>query len=1012
MKRFLSVFLTVLMLFSLLILPVNAEDDSTVNLIVGETVLSTLTGNVGEAVPYTVPDAPEGKYFIGWFDKDGKPVEKFVSGATDVYASFGEYKASTTIDYTKTLFEEESKLPLYYGYTYDGVYYGSVRVCGNAANKGRTAQLNHTANENGILIANGANSYSKYGGTDDTGLTFAAGQDKNGSTTYGDMAVGDTAVIGWGQGDYLTVRNSDGSFFAVKPNTAYKISVTYKVTGIGAGTSLMGISIGMFEKDASSNGNGYSNHTDAFNVNTANRVAIKAVNEDYVTETVILNSGSLEGAVPSICVNFSLGKVIGEKTGVSKEITGGTSYQFKVIDRTEVLVKEIKVAEVAVSNVTVIDGENKTVLSGEAGETIPYDTTVADRSYDVVYSLSSTEYVPAPTVFGSSDVTVYLLKSSTISFENYPEISHISTSVNVGVSDEMAYSGNKSYKWISTAYGVLKTEPSDWATKWTKYFTFDGKNYESIATETAPAFEVGKYYKYRSNVRESAIGLWRLEAGKSYKITYKYYVKNKLGTTLEIEPYTNGTNLWVEYNAETKKGMVNYKEATTSISVATKTGEWLDGSIYITVADVASKYEYLYLWLTGATSGDDAVYFDDFSYTEMDTVKFDTGALGVNIPEFEGNQVSTVYTVYKEKGSTFTAPQVKILSYKAFGGWYKDSGFTEKATEFSAGSTYYLRTLSRGDCDESGAVDTGDLAALKLNLAGSGEVNIDAADVTKDDKVDTTDLADLKLTLAGVNGKTDELKVLGIGNSFTVDGTQYLWNVATAAGEEEFLLARATIGGCDLDKHWSNIENDSAAYSFSVNDDGDWDNDANTSAGKLSDILKLEWDVIVIQQVSQKSGLPDTYGNLQNIINYIKEKCPNAKIMWQMTWAYQSDSTHAGFADYNNDQMTMYNAIIDTANELIVSNPDIDGIIPSGTAIQNLRTVIGDNLTRDGYHMSYDYGRYTVALTWYKAITGKSIDEVFWVPASYSYIGKNLEAVKSSVNDAIDNPFEVTNQAN
>ena len=103
MKRFLSVFLTILMLFSLLILPVNAETDSTVNLIVGETVISTLTGNVGEAVPYTVPDAPEGKYFIGWFDKDGKPVEKFVSGTTDVYASFGEYKASTTIDYTKTL---------------------------------------------------------------------------------------------------------------------------------------------------------------------------------------------------------------------------------------------------------------------------------------------------------------------------------------------------------------------------------------------------------------------------------------------------------------------------------------------------------------------------------------------------------------------------------------------------------------------------------------------------------------------------------------------------------------------------------------------------------------------------------------------------------------------------------------------------------------------------------------------------------------------------------------------
>jgi len=318
-----------------------------------------------------------------------------------------------------------------------------------------------------------------------------------------------------------------------------------------------------------------------------------------------------------------------------------------------------------------------------------------------------------------------------------------------------------------------------------------------------------------------------------------------------------------------------------------------------------------------------------------------------------------------------------------------------------------------GDVNGDGNVDTTDLASLKLNLAGLSSEIGKGADLNGDGNVDTTDLASLKLALAGLldlSGTTDtRLNVLGLGNSFTVDGMQYLWNIADSAGEKDLLVAKAQIGGSSLDTHWTNIQGNSAAYEFTVNDDGDWNNQANNSAAKLSDVLSFaDWDVIVIQQVSQSSGKNNTYGNLQNIINYIKEKCPNAKIMWQMTWAYQADSTHSGFPAYNNNQMTMYNAIVDTTQEVIVPNSDIVGIIPSGTAIQNLRTSLGDNLTRDGYHLSLDYGRYCAAMTWYKAITGKNIDYVNWLPEDYQNVGDNLSAIKTAVNEAVAKPFEVT----
>ena len=72
---------------------------------------------------------------------------------------------------------------------------------------------------------------------------------------------------------------------------------------------------------------------------------------------------------------------------------------------------------------------------------------------------------------------------------------------------------------------------------------------------------------------------------------------------------------------------------------------------------------------------------------------------------------------------------------------------------------------------------------------------------------------------------------------------------------------------------------------------------------------------------------------------------PDAKILWHMTWAYQSGSTHSGFANYGKSQKTMYEAITGAVKSDIIPNGRINGFIPSGTAIQNLRTsYFGDTL--------------------------------------------------------------------
>jgi len=256
---------------------------------------------------------------------------------------------------------------------------------------------------------------------------------------------------------------------------------------------------------------------------------------------------------------------------------------------------------------------------------------------------------------------------------------------------------------------------------------------------------------------------------------------------------------------------------------------------------------------------------------------------------------------------------------------------------------------------------------------------------------------------------TKSLKILAIGNSFSQDSVEYLWDICKSGGVEDVTLGHLSIGGCSLATHYRNMSQDIGAYNYYKNTTGKM---VQTKDVKVSTALKEEeWDFIVIQQVSGQSGQPDTYSRLPKILTYLEENKTNedAKILWHMTWAYQGDSTHADFKKYDSDQMTMYNAILDTVKEKVLTNESIDGVIPNATSIQNLRTsLLGDTVTRDGYHLSLSYGRYTAALTWFAYVTGGSPDSVTYIPPTQPVIKKNIHVLQDAVASAIANPYEVT----
>ena len=255
------------------------------------------------------------------------------------------------------------------------------------------------------------------------------------------------------------------------------------------------------------------------------------------------------------------------------------------------------------------------------------------------------------------------------------------------------------------------------------------------------------------------------------------------------------------------------------------------------------------------------------------------------------------------------------------------------------------------------------------------------------------------------------ISILAIGNSFSVDGMQYLYDILKADGAENIVLGNLYIAGCSLETHASNFSGNTAAYTYYKNTSGTWT--STESSKPLTALTERKWDYITLQQVSGNSGQSASYQPyLNKLLSIVKTNCPGAKIYWHMTWAYQANSTHSSFANYSSNQTTMYNAIVSAVKGTILPISDFAGVIPSGTAIQNLRTSeYGDTVTRDGYHLSYDAGRLTAALTWAGILYGTDPLKITWKPSGYTFSETQGDAIRSAAADAIKTPYSVTKSA-
>ncbi len=228
------------------------------------------------------------------------------------------------------------------------------------------------------------------------------------------------------------------------------------------------------------------------------------------------------------------------------------------------------------------------------------------------------------------------------------------------------------------------------------------------------------------------------------------------------------------------------------------------------------------------------------------------------------------------------------------------------------------------------------------------------------------------------NKEKRPVKILCIGNSFSTDATRYL----SAMADGELYVRNCFIGGCSLKRHYDNIVADAAEYEYQK--DGVRMQEEPVA---LSDALtRDDWDWVTVQQVSSASGKVETYEPyLTEVLAYVREKCPNAKIVFHRTWPYETGSEHPGFANYGNDRTAMFEAIVDASTKMTEAHnlPTIaagNAVYTAGQQPMFDATQGGQSLYRDGFHLHLIYGRYLVALCWYCFFTGKSVDTVTYVP--------------------------------
>ena len=222
------------------------------------------------------------------------------------------------------------------------------------------------------------------------------------------------------------------------------------------------------------------------------------------------------------------------------------------------------------------------------------------------------------------------------------------------------------------------------------------------------------------------------------------------------------------------------------------------------------------------------------------------------------------------------------------------------------------------------------------------------------------------------------MKILCVGNSFAVDASTYVHQIAQTAGEDLEIYV-LYIPGCPIDLHYKNILSGEKAYEF-------YHNGERTPLMWCSIIEGLtytKYDYITFQQRSGDSVDEKTFFPELTLLMKEIRKYSDAKYLLHMTWSYAKSFSHDRYGSNPMNQEGMDRDIFLTY-EQVSKKTGIPFVIPTGKAIREARKIFGDDLNRDGYHLN-ERGRTLAGYLWAYYFLGLDIKPVNFKPSGKSY---------------------------
>lgn len=331
------------------------------------------------------------------------------------------------------------------------------------------------------------------------------------------------------------------------------------------------------------------------------------------------------------------------------------------------------------------------------------------------------------------------------------------------------------------------------------------------------------------------------------------------------------------------------------------------------------------------------------------------------------------------------------------------------------------------------------------------------ARVDKSGKIIPQKEGEARITVKTVDGEkqasclvyvTGTYNVLHIGNSFTQDAIEnhYADLIAKSGITDKVFLSWLHKGGRTVAEHSEKYKVSDAPeyneyYYQIMKPSGNtmkWEHVQPSGTGNSPKVVKAtQWNLITIQE---HTGNKDAWewndrhrNNLEGLIQNIRKDQKGApKIVYVMAVAYGDPAKMVSSSEiktmvlqnhFQSDQKKMYDVIVDRAKKAIAAT-SVDGVIATGTMLQNLRTSSANtpvDLTRDGYHMDKGIARYGAACTFFESIFtpvfGVKLDGSYANTSSNTAIGDNYTTPVTTINgplalkaarSAIEKPFEIT----